>query len=109
MVHVLVVDGDAAIRELLHDILTDEGHEVAEASNGQAALDFLRTTPLRWIVVLDYCLPVLSGLEVLKTVAADSSLVYRHTYIACPATPHMDTPVSAVRAALGRAAAAQAV
>ena len=101
MAHVLVVDDDAAIREMLLDMLTYEGHEVAEAPNGQVALDMLRTTPHRWVVLLDYRMPVLDGPSVLEAVAADSSLARQHVYIAMPATAQMDAPVAALRTALG--------
>jgi CheY-like chemotaxis protein len=101
MARVLVVDDDADTREALGMLLTDEGHEVAEAADGQAALDWLRATPHRWVVLLDYKMPHLDGREVLAAVGADPSLARQHAYIAMPATPMLDAPVEALRAALG--------
>ena len=57
---VLVVDDDRAIRELLSDVLTDEGYEVRVAAHGQAALEVLAD----WradLIVLDMAMPVLDG------------------------------------------------
>jgi CheY-like chemotaxis protein len=101
MAYVLVVDDDADTRNALHDLLADEGHEVAEAADGQKALDFLRATRLRWVVLLDYLMPGLDGQAMLEIVAADPSLAHRHAYIAIPATVRPDAPAEALRAALG--------
>jgi CheY-like chemotaxis protein len=102
MARVLVVDDDADIRDMLRLVLTDVGHEVAEAVDGEAALDFLRATLDRWIVLLDYLLRGgLDGREVLTAMAADAQLAARHAYIAFPANPELDAPVAALREALG--------
>ena len=37
--HILVVDDEIGIRELLRDILEDEGHHITLAENAQAARD----------------------------------------------------------------------
>jgi CheY-like chemotaxis protein len=94
MARVLVVDDDADIRDMLRLVLTDEGHEVAEAADGEAGLDFLRATPLRWIVLLDYWLPGLDGRAVLEAVAADESLARQHAYIAVSANSLSTRPSS---------------
>jgi CheY-like chemotaxis protein len=101
MARVLVVDDEAEIRHMLREVLADESHEVAEVANGQAALDFLRATPHRWVVLLDYLMPVLDGQAVLQAVAGDTLLARQHAYIAFPATVMVDAPVEALRAALG--------
>lgn len=57
---VLVVDDDRAIRNLLADVLADEGYEVRVAGNGQAALDVMAG----WrpdLIVLDMAMPVMDG------------------------------------------------
>jgi CheY-like chemotaxis protein len=101
MAHVLVVDDDQATRYALRWLLTDEGHEAAEASDGQMALDFLRTTLLRWVVLLDYLMPGVDGLTMLGAVAADPSLARQHAYIAIPASPQLNRPAERLRAVLG--------
>jgi CheY-like chemotaxis protein len=57
---VLVVEDERAIRQLLVDALTDEGHDVREASSGIAALDILA----EWVpdlILLDVSLPEMDG------------------------------------------------
>jgi two-component system nitrogen regulation response regulator NtrX len=64
---VLVVDDERGIREVLDDILTDEGYEVFSADNGLEALRVL-DTELIDCVLLDVWLPGKGGLEVLEEV-----------------------------------------
>lgn len=62
---ILVVEDDPDIRELLAELLEDEGYEVHMASDGVEALDELE----RWqprVMLLDLMLPRVSGFEVLK-------------------------------------------
>jgi CheY-like chemotaxis protein len=61
--HVLVVDDDEAVREVLSDVLRDEGYLVESAENGAVALGYLETHDLPCIIVLDLMMPVMSGVE----------------------------------------------
>jgi two-component system chemotaxis response regulator CheY len=57
---ILVVDDTPEIRDLIADILTDEGYPVTCASNGSEALAIVeRITPA--LVLLDLNMPVLDG------------------------------------------------
>ena len=62
---ILVVDDSACIREALRDLLNHEGYEVAEAGNGQEALDRLFRAPTPCLVILDLVMPVMTGSEFL--------------------------------------------
>jgi DNA-binding response OmpR family regulator len=44
--HILVVDDEPDIRELVRDILQDEGHQVSVAENGEAARTLLNGLPV---------------------------------------------------------------
>jgi DNA-binding response OmpR family regulator len=69
MAHILVVDDDAAIRQLLTDILAMDGHETREAVDGVAAvreLELLRPD----CVILDVMMPGLDGYGVLRSIRA---------------------------------------
>ena len=79
--YVLAVDDDLAIREALHDLLIDGGYAVVEAVDGNEALAYLRTTRERYVVLLDYIMPRMNGLEVLRIVAADPLLAQKHAFI----------------------------
>jgi two-component system response regulator CpxR len=65
-VRVLVVDDDDATREVIAELLRDEGYEVACAENGVAALREIRMEHSPDLVLLDLMMPVMSGWEVLE-------------------------------------------
>ena len=70
---ILVVDDEAAIREVLARYLTAAGYQVAEAADGPAALQAVAAQP--WdLVVLDLLLPGLSGQEVCRRIRAQSAV-----------------------------------
>lgn len=61
---VLVVDDDAYIREMLTELLEDEGYQVAGAANGHDALIYLSNVDmLPKLILLDLNMPVMSGWE----------------------------------------------
>lgn len=63
---VLVADDDDDVRELVAWVMRSAGHEVAEAPDGEAALNQL--SDHRWdLAVLDIGMPGMSGLEVLAS------------------------------------------
>jgi CheY-like chemotaxis protein len=63
---ILVVDDDQDLRESLREILEQEGFETIGATNGQEAMELLRTEgqPLPHLILLDIMMPVMTGLEV---------------------------------------------
>ena len=62
---VLVVDDDEMIRRLVRAVLEADEFEVAEARDGQTALELaLQTRPA--VVVLDIMMPGLDGVEVCR-------------------------------------------
>ncbi|UEM03929.1 response regulator [Skermanella rosea] len=70
---VLVVDDDAAARDVLRRTLERAGFTVAEAEDGLAALDRMQTgRPL--VVVLDLGMPAPDGFQVLEVMRGDGRL-----------------------------------
>ncbi len=65
MRQVLVVDDEPHIRAVLRGYLEAEGFAVAEAADGEAAVDAVRRQPPD-LVLLDVVLPGLDGLEALR-------------------------------------------
>jgi two-component system chemotaxis response regulator CheY len=62
---ILIVDDDESIRQIVRICLSDEGYEVFEAPNGQAALLTLaELTPD--LILLDLRMPVMDGWEFAK-------------------------------------------
>jgi len=67
MARILIIEDDVAARELLRDILETEGHEVAEADNGEDGVGRYRagTTDL---VITDILMPKKGGLNVIRDI-----------------------------------------
>ena len=63
---VLVVDDDAAVREITVQMLRQAGYGVVEAESGQAALDALGRGEIYDLVVIDVAMPGLSGIETIR-------------------------------------------
>lgn len=66
MPRLLLVDDDDLFRESLGLNLSDEGYEVTSVAGGRDALDFLENGSAVDVVLLDWRMPNLSGLEVLR-------------------------------------------
>lgn len=71
---ILVIDDDADIRESLTEILSEEGHRVRAAANGQEALGLLRSNPAPCMILLDLMMPVMNGWQFVQAQAGDPSL-----------------------------------
>jgi len=66
MPHLLLVDDDDDFRESLGLNLIDEGYQVTSLSNGRDALTYLEDGGAADVVLLDWRMPNLTGLEVLR-------------------------------------------
>ncbi|WP_207000066.1 response regulator transcription factor EsaR [Trinickia mobilis] len=94
MATILVVDDEMGIRELLSEILSDEGHVVEAAENAQQARDFrLRQAPD--LVLLDIWMPDTDGVTLLKEWAAQGQLTMPVIMMSGHAT--IDTAVEATK------------
>lgn len=67
---ILIVDDDADLVSLARRWLEREGHTVAAAVTGPAALEALAADPLPDLVLLDVMLPRLDGFAVLRRLRA---------------------------------------
>lgn len=65
---ILLVDDDAAVREVTAAMLEDLGYAVLEADSGAAALDLLSTGPRIDLVMADFSMPGMNGAELAKQV-----------------------------------------
>lgn len=90
--HVLVVDDDAGIRETIRLMLEDAGYAITESHNGAGALERLRAGAARYVVLLDYTLPDLDGLALLRTLEAEPTLADRHAVALVSARSEVDEP-----------------
>ena len=71
---VLVVDDDPLSRSQIAQSLAGSGHEVIEAANGAAALEWLAHHPPPGLMILDLLMPQMDGFTVLDRVRRDARL-----------------------------------
>ena len=71
MALIFTVDDDPDIRGLIKVLFEDRGHEVVVLENGKQCLDRLDENPA--VVFLDVAMPVMDGIETLKTIKNSKS------------------------------------
>ena len=74
MERILIIDDEASIREVLTDILEDEGYEILTANDGIEGLHMMKTESVD-LVFLDIWLPHMGGVDVLKKIREDFPVV----------------------------------
>ena len=94
MANILVVDDEIGIRELLQEILSDEGHVVTTAENAREARR-LRAEETPDLVLLDIWMPDTDGVTLLKEWQRDGLLTMPVIMMSGHAT--IDTAVEATR------------
>ncbi len=90
---VLVVDDDEAVRKFIVAALTDAGHSVAAAEDGDRALAMFRDDPFD-LVVTDVKMPGMSGLQLLEEIKRHNPAT---EVIVVTAYATLDTAVKALR------------
>lgn len=73
MALIVVVDDEFLLADLLAMLLRDEGHEVLTASHGRAALQLIRDRKPA-LVISDFMMPLMTGLELAQAMSADPEL-----------------------------------
>ena len=69
----LVVDDSRAMRLILSRVLRERGCDVAEAADGREALDALGAGPLPDVLLVDWNMPVMNGLELVQAVRHEAA------------------------------------
>lgn len=67
----LVVDDSRPIRRIETEILKDLGFETADASNGLEAIQYLQSSPPTDLVLVDWNMPEMNGLDFIKAVRGE--------------------------------------
>jgi two-component system chemotaxis response regulator CheY len=68
---VLIVDDSRFVRGYLRGLLEEKDIECEEAADGQAGIDCLNSSPPFDLALVDWNMPVMDGLEMLKKLRAD--------------------------------------
>ena len=71
MMRALVIDDSRAMRMILARILKEVGFDVIEAGHGKEALERLAGIPPPELLMVDWNMPVMDGLALIKAVRAD--------------------------------------
>jgi CheY-like chemotaxis protein len=92
---ILVVDDDVLIAMSTVDMLEDLGHTVIEANSGAKALEILAGGPHIDLIVTDYAMPGMTGLELAnaaRKLRADLPVLLATGYADLPESSHVDLP-----------------
>ncbi|MBN1602970.1 MAG: response regulator [Chitinispirillaceae bacterium] len=74
--NILTIDDSATVRELLKGAVEILGYDSLEAADGQEALKILHATKDSvCLILLDWNMPVMSGIEFLRVIKADPELL----------------------------------
>ena len=64
----LVIDDSRAVRLIIGNILREQGFDVYQAGDGQQGLEQLQENPEIGLILVDWNMPVMDGLEFIKAV-----------------------------------------
>ncbi len=84
--HILVVDDDADVRELLTELLTNDGYEVTAVEDGIGAMMLLKKR-VPDLIILDVMMPVIDGTHLIQVIrAADNPEMWQVPILICSAS-----------------------
>ena len=73
--HILVIDDDPAVRQILAETLTGEGHQVTVMSSGLEGVEAVKDQPVH-VVLTDLQMPGIDGLETIARISKiDSKII----------------------------------
>jgi CheY-like chemotaxis protein len=75
---VLVAEDDPMVRKILQRWLQQWNHEVIAVDNGAAAWKVLQQTQPPKLLILDWMMPEIEGLELCRRIRADQRSAYRY-------------------------------
>ncbi len=93
MVHILIVEDDEDMNDILQSTLQTQGYNVTTASNGQQAIDICKQTKFD-LVITDVRLPGMDGVEMLGKI---KGIQPKLKSIVITGYASEDTPVRAIR------------
>lgn len=92
-VHILVVDDESSIRELLQEYLSFEGYSVDVAKDGNEAYEYLKKSYYD-IILTDLEMPGMNGIELLKKANTEG---FNHKFIILTGFGTVETAIMALK------------
>lgn len=83
---ILVADDDSVTRKLIEAVLTRSGHEVQSFADGQALWEAYEADPAP-LIVTDWMMPRMSGVEVARHIRRQKSVSYAHVVLVTSLSP----------------------
>ena len=71
--HILIIEDEKAIQDVLYDLLTDAGYEVSLASDGLEGLSFFQSQSFA-LILLDIMMPKIDGYAVCELMRKESDI-----------------------------------
>jgi DNA-binding response OmpR family regulator len=72
MAKILLAEDEEVLRMLVVDTLEDEGYKIEEACDGKEAYNLIKENSYD-LIILDYMMPVYTGLELLEMIRNDNN------------------------------------
>ena len=72
--HIVVIDDEASVRELLREFLAEEGYQVTVVPDGTAALQIVRDEPVN-VVITDLRLQGMDGVEIIERLSRQDAQI----------------------------------
>lgn len=83
---ILIADDDIVARKLIQSALMRDGHEVETFEDGQALWEAFEATPAP-IVVTDWMMPRMSGVELCQRIRREKGIEYVHVLLVTSLSP----------------------
>ncbi len=93
---VLIVDDSGLVRTVMRQMLTDMGHETCEAVNGKDALVKLNAHADIGLMMLDWNMPEMNGVELLDAIKSSQASARRPAIIMVTTESQMEKIVVAL-------------
>jgi UDP-glucose 4-epimerase len=87
--HILIIDDEKDVIELMSERLISEGFKVSGVNNGKDALEFLKTNKPD-LIILDYLMPGMDGYETLRNIRADRATKDMAVIMVTANSKHLD-------------------
>lgn len=94
MTRILIADDKAVNRRMLKSMVEEMGMESIEAHDGEEACNILKREDAPQIVLLDWIMPKLNGLEVCRRIALERSQSQKYRYIILVTSKDKDDEIS---------------